>query len=227
MIDQLVQLAGAAHSGAMAQLATVHASVNILDANSMITTFGLAGIFVILFVETGLLVGFFLPGDTLLALAGAFAALPLSDSRHLPLAALLVGCPIAAIAGGQVGFLIGRRSAVLAKPGSSFEHSLRRIEPLFERFGEGWVVLLCRFIPVLRAFINPAAGMLEMPVKRFTLWNVIGGVAWPLAIVLAGYYVGLKLHIEKYALPVVGFVVIVSILSMLVELRRNRRRQAV
>ena len=227
MIDQLVQLAGAADSGAVAQLATVHASVNILDANSMITTFGLAGIFVILFVETGLLVGFFLPGDTLLALAGAFAALPLSDSRHLPLAALLVGCPIAAIAGGQVGFLIGRRSAVLAKPGSSFEHSLRRIEPLFERFGEGWVVLLCRFIPVLRAFINPAAGMLEMPVKRFTLWNVIGGVAWPLAIVLAGYYVGLKLHIEKYALPVVGFVVIVSILSMLVELRRNRRRQAV
>lgn len=227
MIDQLVQLAGAADSGAVAQLATVHASVNILDANSMITTFGLAGIFVILFVETGLLVGFFLPGDTLLALAGAFAALPLSDSRHLPLAALLVGCPIAAIAGGQVGFLIGRRSAVLAKPGSSFEHSLRRIEPLFERFGEGWVVLLCRFIPVLRAFINPAAGMLEMSVKRFTLWNVIGGVAWPLAIVLAGYYVGLKLHIEKYALPVVGFVVIVSILSMLVELRRNRRRQAV
>ena len=68
--------------------------------------------------------------------------------------------------------------------------------------------------------------MLEMPVKRFTLWNVIGGIAWPLAIVLAGYYAGLKLHIEKYALPVVGFVVIVSILSMLVELRRNKRRQA-
>jgi membrane-associated protein len=226
MIDHL---AGASVYTAVAHLAgaSVQASVNILDASSVITTFGLAGIFVILFVETGLLVGFFLPGDTLLALAGAFAALPLSDSRHLPLAALLIGCPIAAIAGGQVGFIVGRRSVALAKPGSSFEHSLRRIEPLFERFGEGWVVLLCRFIPVLRAFINPAAGMLGMSARRFTLWNVIGGIAWPLAIVLAGYYVGLKLHIEKYALPVVGFVVIVSILSMLVELRRNKRRQAV
>jgi membrane-associated protein len=232
MIDQLVGAgvqAAVAHAGALIHVASasVQASVNVLDANSVIKAFGLAGIFVILFVETGLLIGFFLPGDTLLALAGAFAALPVSDSRHLPLAALLVGCPIAAIAGGEVGFLIGRRSVTLAKPGSSFEHSLRRIEPLFERFGEGWVVLLCRFIPVLRAFINPAAGMLEMPAKRFALWNAVGGIAWPLAIVLAGYYAGLKLHIEKYALPVVGFVVIASVLSMLVELRRNKRRQAV
>jgi membrane-associated protein len=66
-----------------------------------------------------------------------------------------------------------------------------------------------------------------MPAKRFTLWNVVGGVAWPVAIVLAGYYAGLQLHIEKYALPVVGFAVIASILSILVELRRNKRRQAV
>src|ERR1700722_18287149 len=101
-------------------VATTHASgVNILDAGSLIKTCGLAGIFVILFVQTGLLIGFFLPGDTLLALAGAFAALPLSDSRHLPLAALLIGCPIAAILGGQVGFVIGRRSVTMAKPGST------------------------------------------------------------------------------------------------------------
>jgi len=222
MIDQL------AHA-AVTNLASasVHASVNILDAESVIKTFGLAGIFVILFIQTGLLIGFFLPGDTLLALAGAFAALPLSDSRHLPLAALLVGCPLAAIIGGQVGFLIGRRSAVMAKPGSTFEHSIRRIEPLFERFGEGWVVLICRFIPVLRTFINPAAGILEMPANRFTLWNVIGGIAWPVAIVLIGYYAGVQLHIEKYALPAVGIVVIASVLSILVELRRNKRRQAV
>jgi membrane-associated protein len=223
MIDHL---AGATAVAQMAG-ASVHASVNILDAGSVIKSFGLAGIFVILFIQTGLLIGFFLPGDTLLALAGAFAALPLSDSRHLPLAALLIGCPISAIVGGQVGFLIGRRSVTLAKPGSTFEHSLTRIEPLFERFGEGWVVLVCRFIPVLRTFINPAAGMLEMPVKRFSLWNVIGGIAWPVAILLIGYYAGVRLHIEKYALPVVGIVVIASILSILMELRRNKRRQAV
>ena len=110
--------------GHLAAAAGTHASgVNILDAGSLIKTFGLAGIFIVLFIQTGLLIGFFLPGDTLLALAGAFAALPLSDSRHLPLAALLVGCPLAAIVGGQVGFLIGRRGGhVIAKPGSSFEH---------------------------------------------------------------------------------------------------------
>ncbi len=225
MIDHLV---GAGVQASVAQLAgaSVHASVNILDAGSVIKSFGLAGIFVILFVQTGRLIGFFLPGDTLLAVAGAFAALPVADSRHLPLVALLIGCPFAAIVGGQVGFVIGRRSVTLAKPGSTFEHSIARIEPLFERFGEGWVVLVCRFIPVLRTFINPAAGMLKMPVNRFSLWNVIGGIAWPVAILLIGYYAGVQLHIEKYALPVVGIVVIASILSILMELRRNKRRQA-
>jgi membrane-associated protein len=228
MIDHLALLAASGGNLANASLAgaSVHASVNILDAGSVIKAFGLAGIFAILFVQTGLLIGFFLPGDTLLALAGAFAALPTADSRHLPLAALLVGCPVAAIVGGEVGFLIGRRSVAMAKPGSTFEHSIRRIEPLFERFGEGWVVLVCRFIPVLRTFINPAAGMLKMSARRFAVWNAIGGIAWPVAFVLIGYYAGVKLHIEKYALPVVGIVVIASVLSILMELRRNRRRQA-
>jgi membrane-associated protein len=86
---------------------------------------------------------------------------------------------------------------------------------------------VCRFIPVLRTFINPAAGMLKMPARQFSLWNAIGGIAWPVVIVLIGYYAGVKLHIEKYALPVVGIVVIASILSILMELRRNKRRQAI
>jgi membrane-associated protein len=210
----------------LTHLAATHiAAVNVLDASSLVKSFGLAGIFIILFAETGLLIGFFLPGDTLLAIAGAFAALPGSDSRHLPLAALLIGCPIAAIIGAEVGFLIGVRGGrVLAKPGSSFEHSIRRIEPLYERFGEGWAVLLCRFVPVLRTFINPAAGILEMPPRKFLVFNVIGGVVWPVAILLIGYYAGLKLHIERYVLPIVALVVLASIVSVALELRRNRRR---
>jgi membrane-associated protein len=210
----------------LTHLAATHvAAVNVLDANSLVKTFGLAGIFVILVAETGLLIGFFLPGDTLLAIAGAFAALPESDSRHLPLAALLVGCPIAAIVGAEVGFLIGVRGGrVVAKPGSSFEHSIHRIEPLYERFGEGWAVLLCRFVPVLRTFINPAAGILEMPPRKFLVFNAIGGVVWPVAILLIGYYAGLKLHIERYVLPIVALVVLASIVSVALELRRNRRR---
>jgi membrane-associated protein len=208
--------------------AAVHVvALNPLDARSMITSFGLAGIFAILFAETGLLIGFFLPGDTLLALAGAFAALPQSNSSHLPLAALLIGCPIAAIVGAQVGYLIGVRGEhVIAKPGSSFAHSITRIEPLLGRFGEGWAVFLCRFIPVLRTFMNPMAGIIEMPVRRFVVANVAGGLLWTISILLAGYYAGEKLHIEKFVLPIVAAAVVLSLISLAFEMRRNRRRNA-
>jgi membrane-associated protein len=201
--------------------------LNPVDARSLISTFGLAGIYVILFAETGLLIGFFLPGDTLLALAGAFAALPVHDSRHLPLAALLIGCPIAAIIGAQAGYVIGQRGGhLLAKPGSSFAHSITRIEPLLQRFGEGWAVFLCRFIPVLRTFMNPMAGITDMPARKFTIANITGGLLWTVSILLAGYYAGEKLHIEKYVLPVVAAAVVLSVASLLFEIRRNRRRNA-
>jgi membrane-associated protein len=202
-------------------------ALNPIDAQSMISTFGLAGIYVILFAETGLLIGFFLPGDTLLALAGAFAALPVHDDRHLPLAALLIGCPLAAIVGAQVGYLIGQRGGrVLAKPGSAFAHSITRIEPLLDRFGEGWAVFLCRFIPILRTFMNPAAGVIEMPARKFVVANVAGGIVWTVTILVAGYYAGVKLHIERYVLPVVAAAVVLSVVSVLFEIRRNRRRSA-
>ena len=202
-------------------------ALNPLDARSMITTFGLAGIFAILFAETGLLIGFFLPGDTLLALAGAFAALPVGNSSHLPLAALLIGCPVAAIVGAQVGYVIGVRGGhVIAKPGSSFAHSITRIEPLLDRFGEGWAVFLCRFIPILRTFMNPVAGIVEMPVRRFVIANIAGGILWTVSILLAGYYAGQKLHIERYVLPIVGLAVVLSLISLAFEMRRNRRRNA-
>jgi len=216
-----LQLSEISHAGAHL------AALNPIDAQSLISTFGLVGIYVILFAETGLLIGFFLPGDTLLALAGAFAALPAHDSRHLPLAALLIGCPIAAIIGAQVGYLIGERGGrVLAKPGSSFAHSITRIEPLLDRFGEGWAVFLCRFIPILRTFMNPAAGIIEMPVRKFVVANVLGGVVWTISILIAGYYAGEQLHIERYVLPVVAAAVVLSIVSVLFEIRRNRRRNA-
>lgn len=203
------------------------AALNVLDAKSLITSFGLAGVLAILFAETGLLIGFFLPGDTLLALAGAFSGPHKTTDIHLPLAALLIGCPIAAILGAQLGHLIGARSGtVLAKPGSSFEHSMHRIEPLLDRFGEGWAVFLCRFIPVLRTFINPVVGILGMRARVFAVWNVLGGVVWTVTILLLGRFVGEKLHIDRYVLPVVGFVVIVTVVSVLVEVRRNKRRQA-
>jgi membrane-associated protein len=221
-----LHLASVSHAATQSVHAAAHVvALNPLDAKSLIVTFGLAGVFAILFAETGLLIGFFLPGDTLLALAGAFAA-P-GGPVHLPLAALLIGCPIAAIIGAQVGYVIGVRGGhVLAKPGSSFAHSITRIEPLLARFGEGWAVFLCRFIPVLRTFMNPVAGIIDMPVRKFTIANVTGGLLWTVSILLAGYYAGEKLHIERYVLPVVGAAIVLSIASLLFEVRRNRRRNA-
>ncbi len=203
-------------------------ALNPLDARSLLISFGLAGVFSILFAETGLLIGFFLPGDTLLALAGAFASPKTHDAAlHLPFVALLIGCPIAAVAGAQVGHLIGVRGGqVLAKPGSTFEHTIARIEPLFERFGEGWAVFLCRFVPILRTFINPTVGIMKMPARKFFWWNLAGGIVWTEIILVAGYYVGEKLHIERYVLPVVTGVVVLSVISVLFEIRRTRRRMA-
>jgi len=219
MIDHLSALT----IGAAAQAA----SLNPLDAKSLIVSFGLAGVFVILFAETGLLIGFFLPGDTLLALAGAISGSHHTSNLHLPWIPLLIGCPIAAIAGAQVGYLIGVRGEhVIAKPGSSFAHSMHRIEPLLERFGEGRAVFLCRFVPVLRTFINPAVGILEMPARKFTLWNVLGGLVWTVGILVAGRLVGEKLHIDRYVLPVVGLAVVISVVSVVLEIRRNKRRPA-
>jgi membrane-associated protein len=203
------------------------AALNPLDARSLLVSFGLAGVYAILFAETGLLIGFFLPGDTLLALAGAFASPKVHDTIHLPFAALLIGCPIAAIIGAQAGHLIGVRGGqVLAKPGSTFEHTITRIEPLFERFGEGWAVFLCRFIPILRTFINPTVGIMNMPARRFFWWNAAGGIVWTETVLVAGYYVGEKLHIEKFVLPVVSAVVVISVISVAFEYRRTRRRIA-
>jgi len=199
--------------------------VNPLDAKSLIVTFGLAGVFAILFAETGLLIGFFLPGDTLLALAGALAGPHHTTDVHLPLVPLLIGCPIAAVVGAQVGHLIGVRGGhLLAKPGSAFEHTMGRIEPLLDRFGNGWAVLVCRFIPVLRTFINPAVGILGMPARKFAVWNVVGGTVWTIGILLAGRFVGEKLHVDRYVLPVVAVVVVISVVSVVIELRRHKGR---
>jgi membrane-associated protein len=211
---------GATHAAAQV------ASLNPLDAKSLIVSFGLVGVLVILFAETGLLIGFFLPGDTLLALAGAVSGPHHTSAVHLPWIPLLIGCPVAATVGAQVGHLIGvRGGSVLAKPGSSFAHSMHRIEPVLDRFGEGWAVFLCRFVPVLRTFINPAVGILGMPARRFALWNVLGGIVWTVGILIAGRLVGEKLHIDRYVLPVVGLAVVVSVISVLLEVRRNKRRR--
>jgi membrane-associated protein len=213
-------------------------ALNPLDAKSMIQTFGLAGVLVILFAETGLLIGFFLPGDSLLFLAGVAASPVAADivGVKLSLPVLLIGAPICAVAGAQLGHLLGARYGrrLFARPDSRLFKTeyVDRAEHYFARYGPAKATVLARFVPIVRTFLNPVAGMLHMPARRFLLWNIVGGVLWTDAIVLAGYLPARKLrdtigatNIDKYLLPVVALIVLLSLTPIFVEVLRTRRRR--
>lgn len=211
----------------MIDLAAVHASSGgILDATPYINHFGLAGVILIIFAETGLLIGFFLPGDSLLFLAGAFAATHEKGRPHLNLAALLPGVAIAAVAGGFVGYAIGR----YVGPKLFDRPSSRLFKPVYvdktrtvlERYGETKAVLLARVIPVVRTFINPMMGTIRMPFRTFIVANVAGGLLWSLGVTLMGYGLGSSINIDAYILPITAGVVALSLLPILLEARRHR-----
>jgi membrane-associated protein len=201
-------------------------AVNWLSPQSLIDSFSTLGVIAIIFAETGLLIGIFLPGDSLLVTAGIAAGGHLG-SIHLSLPALLIGCPIAAIVGSEVGYVIGRRSgpllfrradARLFKP-----EYVERTAVHMERFGSARAIFLARFVPIVRTVLNPLAGVVRLPVRVFTLWNIISGVLWTTGLLLIGYTVGKAVHnIDHYVLPVVAIVIIVSFVPLLRELRRAR-----
>ncbi|MFD9686728.1 DedA family protein [Kitasatospora sp. NPDC059088] len=210
-------------------------AVNVLDAKSLISSLGAIGLIAIIFAETGLLVGFFFPGDSLLILAGVAASNAassvLGDGAKLPIAVLLVGCPIAAIAGAQLGHLIGVKVGprMFDKPESKIfrREYVVKAEEYFNKFGSGKAVVLARFMPIIRTFLNPVAGTLEMPAKTFFVWNVVGGVLWTESMLLIGYFFGDALApvIDKYLIPAVLLIVLLSVSPILVEVVRERRKK--
>ncbi|MFJ3793971.1 DedA family protein [Kitasatospora sp. NPDC090091] len=203
-------------------------AVNPLDAGSLLGAFGALGIAVILFAETGLLVGFFLPGDSLLFTAGLLCTTGAHTGPHLDLAQVLAAAAAGALAGAQVGFLIGRRGgrALLARSRNKRLHEgALRAEELLTRYGHGRAVVLARFVPVVRTVLNPLAGALGVNARTFTVWQVVGGLVWTLGLVLAGYALGSSVpNVDHYLLPIVAVVVVVSLLPLLLELLRSRRQ---
>jgi membrane-associated protein len=203
-------------------------TLNPLDASDLIQAFGAAGVIAIVFAETGLLIGFFLPGDSLLFSAGVFCATRSDATVHLELGVILPGVVIAAILGAQVGYLIGRRAGpvLFDRPRSRLFNpsNVRKAEEYFDRFGPGKAVVLARFIPIVRTFLNPVAGAVRMPARAFTLWNVVGGVLWAGGVTLLGFGIGDAVPIDRYLLPAVAVIVALSLLPVLTEVRRHRRR---
>ena len=161
-----------------------------LDPNTIVTNFGLLGIALILFAECGLLVGFFLPGDTLLFAAGVLVKKGTFDQPLWLVIAIEMG---AAIAGNMVGYEIGRRGgpAVFNKPESRLfkPEYVERTQAFFDRYGP-LAIVLGRFVPVVRTFITVMAGAGRMNFRTYAIYTVIGGVLWTVSVTMLGYFLG-------------------------------------
>lgn len=204
--------------------------MNIWTADGAINTFGLAGIYVILFLETGLPLVLGLPGDSLLFIGGV-AASGTGSVIHLKISivALAIGAPIFAIAGSQFGHWLGYKYGVklFQKEDSKYFNPtrLRNMEKWMAKYGYGKMIFLGRFIPIVRHLVNPVAGILEMPHRKFLYWNVISALVWTQGFIWGGYVVGEKLKgsVDQYIVPIVGVIVVVSVAPIAWEVIKEWR----
>jgi membrane-associated protein len=201
-----------------------------LDPSYLIAALGpfvLAGLCLIIFAECGLLVGFFLPGDSLLFTAGLFVA---SGAISVPLWLVCVLLVISALAGNVCGYWIGRAvgPAIFDRPNSRvFKHEhVERTAAFFAKYGNRAIVL-GRFVPIVRTFITVMAGVGRMQPRRYLTYSVVGGVAWAAGVTLLGYFLGgfavVREHIELMLVGVVALSVVPLVVE-LVKVRRERRR---
>ena len=197
-----------------------------LQPDVIITWLGpwvLVGLALIIFAECGLLLGFFLPGDSLLFTAGVFVA---TGSIAYPLWLVCLILVVAAFIGNVVGFYIGRAAgpAIFDRPKSRLfkpEHVAKTHE-FFEKYGNRAIVL-GRFVPIVRTFITVMAGVAKMDPKRYFLYSAIGGVAWAAGVTVLGFFLGQIPFVREHIEAILILVVLVSILPMIVEFLRARR----
>jgi membrane-associated protein len=207
-------------------LKTLHEWFTYLtDVRGLVQAGGYIALAIIVFTETGLMIGFFLPGDSLLVTAGLFAAK--GDLNIVYLNLLLMAC---AILGDATGYFIGRQlgPALFKKEDSLLfkKKHLVATHEFYERHG-GKTIIIARFVPVIRTFAPVVAGMANMGYRRFATFNIIGGVAWVFSMTMLGYgLVTLFPATEKHIEKVIIVVIFVSLLPGLIEWLRARRRRA-
>ncbi len=186
---------------------------------------GYVGLFIIIFAETGLLIGFFLPGDSLLVTAGLFAA-GVKEGVQLDIVWLNLILCVAAISGDAVGYLIGLRAGhrLYNKPQSRWfrrDHLIKTRE-FYDKYG-GVTIILARFMPFARTFAPVVAGVAEMKYRKFALFNITGGIGWIMSMTLVGYFLGRTIPgIEKHIEIVIGIVIFISILPMIIKYIQHR-----
>jgi len=205
----------------------MHVVALSLNPRDLLESFGpwaTIGLFLIIFAETGLLIGFFLPGDSLLFTAGILAS-----QGNLNIAVIAIGCFIAAVVGDQVGYTIGHRAGppLFRRPDSRFfkQRYVDRTKEFFDKHGPK-TILIARFVPVVRTFAPVLAGVGEMNRRTFTTYNIVGGFIWAVGVTMAGYILGEAIgsDIDKYLLPIIALIVVLSILPPVIEMLRERRR---
>jgi membrane-associated protein len=199
-----------------------HLLHSIYDVEGIIRTGGPLLVCLIVFVETGFFVGFFLPGDSLLVAAGVFSA-----AGVIPLRWILIPAMLCAIVGDQIGYWIGRAagSALYRREESFFfrKRHLHRAHDFYETYG-GKTVILARFIPIIRTFCPPVAGAAQMPYHRYVIYDIFGGTFWVGSMILGGYFLGRSVpHISQRIHYVIAVVIFVSLLPIIVSVLRARR----
>lgn len=205
-------------------MSTIALGPSWLDPDHLIRTFGLIGIMVIVFAESGLLVGVFLPGDSLLFTAGLLSA---TTSLLPPLWVIIPAIVVAAIVGDQVGYVIGSRAGpkIFHRPDSRFfrHEFVDKAYSYFDRYG-GRTIVLARFVPIVRTFTPVIAGVSQMSYRTFVAYNVLGGTLWGVSVTTIGYFLGqIDFVAANIELILIGIVAL-SVLPIGVEFLRARSR---
>ena len=201
-----------------------------IDIEATISAFGVLGILAIVFAESGLLIGFFLPGDSLLFTAGFLAQV---DILKINIHLLVVLLFVAAVLGDSVGYTFGRRVGrkLFTRPNSRLfkQENIQKAEAFYEKHG-GKTIIIARFVPVVRTFAPVVAGVGQMRYRTFLAYNLIGGLLWAGGITYLGYFLGagftnLGLDIDHVILPVVAVIILLSISPAIIHLLKNREQR--
>ncbi len=202
--------------------------IDFLDPQTLLVKFGsaaLIGVLIIIFAECGLLIGFFLPGDSLLFITGLFVA---QGFIPQPIWLVAVSLVLAAVAGNLCGYWIGRKAgpAMFNRPDSKLfrKEYVDKTHSFFDKYGARAIVL-ARFVPIIRTFITVMAGVGKMDFRTYAVFSTIGGILWAAGLTLLGYFLGNVSFIKDNIEIMVILIVLISIVPILIEFLRHRREK--
>ena len=214
---------------------TLTPKMNFIDANSVVSTLGLIGVLGIIFMETGLLIGLFFPGGEVVFLAGIAASgsgAQLLGEAKLSAPLLFTLAPVAAIAGGEVGYWFGKKYGrkFFERPNTRFFNMkmVETIEKWLVKYGPRKALIFGRFIPFVRTLINPVCGVVKLERKLFSTWNAIGAIIWTQVAIGIGYLLGdlIEGSINRYIYPIIGVIVLITLLPLLNNIYKERKQKS-